>query len=487
MTEPNEPPTPLARMRFSWQRGTGRPTRIEPRPPDVPHVDDSTPPADAVESKAGDRGRDDTLVARGWVPPVPARTPEVTPEAAPPASTTPRAAPEVAAPEVGAPELPPPASTPATPYAVSAPATRREEVVRREAVGVARGRRRSAGTSRTRQTFDVPPPGGRFSGGRGAHAAVRVTLVLCSCLVATGIVAYFAFTFGLATARSQQPSLDAADIARYRLTAFPVAQAGQFAADYARICLTHDTEPGASEEREALLARYVSSGVDPTCGWNGEGGSQQVIDATWTGESEPIEEYGEKARMMTVRVLTDKGSRIVTVPVYVADLRTGDGMRVVGDIGEVPQPTLVEVPPPEPRADVDGNLTDGLVRGEFFAQFFTAWGDSDAPALQRLMTPDATRRVANGLGGSLTSPTIRQARVFLPPNVDSSAGTYEWRTGEHTEAWVWVDWHMPGVGETAVETRAYRLQLVKTTEASSPSQEWAVRDIRGGVPAVKGG
>ena len=60
--------------------------------------------------------------------------------------------------------------------------------------------------------------------------------------------------------------------------------------------------------------------------------------------------------MMTVRVLTSAGSRIVTVPVYVADLASGDGMRIVGDIGEMPQPNLVKAPEPEQPAAVDGAL-----------------------------------------------------------------------------------------------------------------------------------
>ncbi|MEQ4206480.1 conjugal transfer protein [Actinopolymorpha sp. B9G3] len=315
-----------------------------------------------------------------------------------------------------------------------------------------------------------------------------MTVILCACLVATGIVGYMAFSLGVSTMRANTYRLSEADIARYRLTDFPLEQAGRFAADYARICLTHDATPGAADQREAQLARYVSAGTDPTCGWNGEG-TQTVSDASWTGESEPIDigGYAGKARMMTVRVLTTTGSRVVTVPVYVADLQSGDGMRIVGDVGEMPQPTLADAPEPDEPADVDAGLGDALVQGEFFQQFFAAWGDSNGPALQRFMTPDATSRTSSGLGGTSTQPSIQEARVFLPEGADQSDGTYAWKTGEVAEAWIWVSWRTPGAGESALETRAYRLQLVKTTQATSPSQEWAVRDIRGGVPDVKGG
>ena len=335
----------------------------------------------------------------------------------------------------------------------------------------------------------MPPPGGRFSGGRGAHTAVKVTVVLSSCLVAVGIVAYLTFSFAVSVMRENTYRLSDADITRYRLSEFPLEQAGRFAADYARICLTHDAED--PRQREALLARYISAGTDARCGWNGEG-VQSVIDATWTGESEPIDipGYAGHARMMTVRVLTSTGSRFVTVPVYVEDLATGDGMRIIGDIGEVPQPTLADpntMPKPTAPAAVDAALGEALTQGEFFQQFFTAWGDSNGPALERFMTPDATARTRSGLGGALTAPTVRQARVFLPKGADLTEGSFEWKVGMVAEAWVWVDWRSPGAGGEAVETRAYRLQLVKTTQAASPSQEWAVRDIRGGVPDLKGG
>jgi hypothetical protein len=191
--------------------------------------------------------------------------------------------------------------------------------------------------------------------------------------------------------------------------------------------------------------------------------------------------------MMTVRVLTTAGSRIVTVPVYVADLANADGMRIIGDVGEMPQPNLAAAPEARQPAAVDGALAEALTQGKFFEQFFAAWGESNRPALQRFVTPDATAPTTSGLGGTVSSPAIKEAKVFLPPGEDASDGTYDWKTGMVTEAWVWVDWRSPGAGNGAVETRAYRLQLVKTTQASNPTQEWAVRDVRGGIPDIKGG
>ncbi|MBM7784478.1 conjugal transfer protein [Tenggerimyces flavus] len=283
--------------------------------------------------------------------------------------------------------------------------------------------------------------------------------------------------------RENQYRLSDADVARYNLTDFPLEQAGRFAADYARLCLTHSSTPGAVEQRQNRLARFVSAGTDASCGWNGTG-VQTVADASWTGSSEPIDLSGYEghARMMLVRVLTSAGSRIVSVPVYVADLARADGMRIVGDIGEMPQPRLANPPEASAPAAADSALGEALVQGEFFRQFFDAWGSSTSAALQRFVTPDALPEARSGLGNTLSSPKIDKALVFLPAGVDLNDTEFEWRTGMVTEAWVWVVWSNTAAGKTATERRAYRLQLVKTTQAASPAQEWAVRDIRGGVP-----
>ncbi len=505
MTEPTEPTPPLSRMRFSWQRDTGPPesgeeSTAEGPEPGTARAGQSYPgngaalDVDAGAGAGSDLGAGASAGASG-------AGPYVGVEADPDLDATDDRY-----------ESPPgdvpaywdddgPSSSTAPEFARSTLATsgqRASRLPRSDRSGpgrapVGRATRGDGPPRRTRRSaaprggFDVPAPGGRFSGGRGSHTAVKVVLILSACLVASGIVAYMAFSLGVSTALDNRYRLSSDDKTRYRLTEFPLDQAGRFAADYARICLTHQTTAGADDQRETQLSRFVSTGTDTTCGWNGEG-VQSVADASWTGESEPIDipGYAGNARMMTVRVLTSAGSRIVTVPVYVADLASGDGMRIVGDIGEMPQPNLVKAPEPEQPAAVDGGLADALTQGEFFQQFFAAWGESNRPALQRFVTPDATSRTTSGLGGTTTEPAIVEARVFLPAGVTASEA-YEWKKGMVTQAWVWVDWRSPSVGEGAVETRAYRLQLVKTTQASNPSQEWAVRDIRGGVPDLKGG
>ena len=497
MTEPNEATTPLSRMRFSWQRGSGRPG--SPTAPD--EVDDRDlrdeddwAPSPAQPGSDGQDQDDQLAEPDTWTYD---ELPEPTSELSNGRSTvTADPVPDQDRPEGphGAP-APPPLEEPPAPGPKYDPAARRRVEARTpperpgrpaqtpQARGGAKERQKKA--RKGKDTFQVPPPGGRFSGGRSAHVGLRIALILTTCLLALGVVAYIAFSFGVATMRENQYRLSDADIARFNLTDFPLEQAGRFAADYARLCLTHSSTAGAADQRVDRLARFVSAGTDPSCGWNGEG-VQTVSDSTWTGSSEPIgvPEYAQHARMMVVRVLTSAGSRIVTVPVYVADLRNADGMRIIGDIGEMPQPRLANAPKATAPADVDESLGTALVDGEFFRQFFDAWGSSEGPALQRFVTPDALPEARAGLGGTLSAPKIDKAQVFFPPDVDPNDNTFQWRTGMVTEAWVWVVWSNTAAGKTATERRAYRLQLVKTTQAASPAQEWAVRDIRGGVPDI---
>src|SRR5690606_7973388 len=97
-----------------------------------------------------------------------------------------------------------------------------------------RGRGRKGKWQRTSNgDFTVPPPGGRFSGGRGGHAALRVGLILTTCVLALVIVGYVAFSYGISSVRDTTYRLSDADIRKYQLSEFPLPRAGQFAADYA--------------------------------------------------------------------------------------------------------------------------------------------------------------------------------------------------------------------------------------------------------------
>lgn len=467
MTDSSGGHTPLSRMRFSWQRQE----ELDAADADVsapPEQESAAPYAEDMAVRGfddGPAGVDHAPAPVGVPPRFSETTPYPTDEPAP--STT-YAAFEPSVPDQ--PAAPPPVEATAPPEVNDQPV----RPARKTRAG--RGGRRPAGD------FDVPAPGRRFSGRRGLHAGLRATLVVTCCLVVLGTVGFGAYIYGVVAATDSTYRLSEADVRAYHLADFPVEQASQFAAEYIRLCLSHPETQAARDQRESDLAAFTSAGVDRTCGWNGSG-VQTVSDVAWTGASSPVEidGYRDHARWFTISALTNSGRRVVEVPVYVEDLDGGTGMRIIGDLGEMPQPVLADVEVPTRNAEADVELAESLVDGEFFAQYFAAWGASDDAALGRLVSTDALPAARAGLGGALSKPRITEATVFYP--ADAEPAEFSWQVGDTAEAWVRVTWQDPAAADVAV-ARAYRVQLTKTADAASPAQEWAVRDIRGGVPDV---
>ena len=311
-------------------------------------------------------------------------------------------------------------------------------------------------------------------------------LVVTACLMALGVVAYAAFALGMSTGRDNSPRLSAADLAR---TASPRSRPPRPAsrcADYARLCSPTTPRRAPTTPASDELARYVSGGTDPRCGWNGEG-SQSVVDATWTGDSEPIDVPGLRgnARMMTVRVLTDSGSsRIVTVPVYVADLANANGMRIVGDIGEMPQPNLAAAPEVKPPAATDSRLSEALTQGQFFEQFFTAWGARTGGAAA---VGDAGRHRTHH-----RRPQPHPGRADHP----GSQGVPAEGRGPVGAVRLEDQTDHPGLGVGGLADTGRGVQddrdprlpapVGEDHPGQQPDQEWACRHP-GGIPDVKGG
>ncbi|MFI9568196.1 conjugal transfer protein [Streptomyces rishiriensis] len=323
--------------------------------------------------------------------------------------------------------------------------------------------------------FDVPKPGGRVSGGgRRTHVALRATLLITTCLFALGSCG----VVGLVVGKSSGPStagLDAADVDKYRLTDFPTQQAATFAEQYAMLCMTFSPETAST--RRASLARYASAGVDAECGWSGEGTST-AVSAAWDGTAEQLPEYGDHGRYIGVQVRTDDGTlTTLTVPVYVQNLKTGDGMRVAGDVGQMPLPARADVPELDLNDEVKDDALAQQLKQQVLPGYFSAWGASDATAMARFTTPDASQSATSGLSGRLSTPTINDVVALVPKSVQNT-DPYRYPAGQAVEARVIVDWGDPK-GETV--RRAYRMTVVNT------AQGWFIKDIRGGVLDSQGG
>ncbi|MFD5556222.1 conjugal transfer protein [Streptomyces sp. NPDC127068] len=323
--------------------------------------------------------------------------------------------------------------------------------------------------------FDVARPGGRLpSGGRRTHVGLRAALLITTGLFALGSCGVTGLIIGKSSG-ADTAGLDTDDVARYGLTEFPTRQAAAFAEQYAIVCLTY--APEKASERRAALARYTSSGVDPECGWSGKG-TLKALTATWDGTSENLPEYGAHGRYLGIQVRTDDGGlTTLTVPVYVKNLASGEGIRVAGDVGEMPMPPRSDVPEVDQDSeDVDTALGQQLQQ-TVLPGYFEAWAKSDSTTLARFTAQGATLAATTGLSGRLSEPQVNDVVALVPRGVQGSA-PYSYKTGQTVQLRVIVDWADPE-GDTV--RRAYRTTVVNT------GQGWFIKDIRGGLLDPQGG
>ncbi|MGW2046532.1 conjugal transfer protein [Streptomyces sp. NPDC001858] len=323
--------------------------------------------------------------------------------------------------------------------------------------------------------FDVPKPGGRIpSGGRRTHVALRATLLITTCVFALGSCGVMGLVVGKSSTTTAA-GLDAADATRYRLTEFPTEQAAAFAEQYAQLCMTFS--PDTSSARRTGLARYASAGVDPECGWSGEGTSK-ALSATWDGTAENLPEFGDHGRYIGVQVRTDDGAlTTLTVPVYVQNLKTGEGMRIAGDVGQMPLPARADVPEVDQSDEVVDEALSTQLQQKVLPGYFAAWGASDATAMSRFITPDATLTATTGLSGSLANPQVGTVVALVPTSLQDT-DPYAYSAGQAVQVRVAVDW---SDAKGVVVSRAYRMTMVNT------AQGWFIKDIRGGVLDEQGG
>lgn len=277
MTDSSGGHTPLSRMRFSWQRRdelTDDELASPPEPEGAAGQTEQTwPPTEAPAAAE---------------PPQAGPAPTAPPPSADPAGASPAAAGEAAAyagdpmlapgPPGGGYALPGPSTSaphptvpgsapdpkPASPPISPGPPPGRDPGGDDEPPRGRSGAKRPKRERSSDGDFEVPRPGGRFSGRRGLHSGVRATLVITCCLVVLGVVGFGAYVYGVAVAGDATYSLSEEDVAAYHLDDFPVGPAGEFAADYVRVCLDHPENEAAQEQRQDQLAQYTTSGVDAT-------------------------------------------------------------------------------------------------------------------------------------------------------------------------------------------------------------------------------
>lgn len=312
--------------------------------------------------------------------------------------------------------------------------------------------------------------------------ALRATLLITTCAFALGSCGVAGLVVGKSSVAVQSAALDDEDVQRYRLSAFPTQAAATFAEEYVTLCMTYSAQ--SADKRRDALSRYASSGVDRDCGVSGQG-SQTVRQAKWDGTVEELPEYGENGRYLSIQVKLSSGrTTTLSVPVYVKDLATGSGLRVAGNLGEMPLPSRGSVPVVKQDDEViDQPLSDQL-KSKVLPGYFKAWAASDATGLTRFTTTDASLAATSGLAGALASPDVREV-VALAPAGSESGKTIQYGPGQAVQARVTVVWGAEGSGSKGspgpTVQRSYRLTVVNT------AQGWFIKDIRGGVLDPTGG
>uniref|UniRef100_A0AAU2JQX7 Conjugal transfer protein n=1 Tax=Streptomyces sp. NBC_00049 TaxID=2903617 RepID=A0AAU2JQX7_9ACTN len=374
-----------------------------------------------------------------------------------------------------------PAPTAAQPVAASAPAASGPTA---SAAPQATAPARTAASAG--EAFDVPRPGGRLPAqGRRTHVAVRAALLITTCVFALGSCGVAGLVIGKSSVAVQSADLNEEDLQRYRLTEFPVTAAATFAEEYVTLCMTYS--PQNADKRREALTRYASSGVDRDCGMTGQG-TQNVRQAKWDGTVEDLPEYGANGRYLGIQVkLTNGRITTLSVPVYVKDPASGSGLRIAGNVGEMPVASRGSVPVVKQDDEVvDRTLSDQL-KTKVLPGYFKAWAASDATGLTRFTSTDASPAATAGLAGVLASPEVQDVVALAPADTEPNA-EITYGQGQTVQARVTVVWGgagaAPAKGTPAPTTtvkRSYRLTVVNTP------QGWFIKDIRGGVLDPTGG
>ncbi|MFF0552693.1 conjugal transfer protein [Streptomyces sp. NPDC004311] len=381
-------------------------------------------------------------------------------------------------------------AAPAQPVAVAAPAgadarpsSSSAPTAAAGSAAVSGGQARAAGGA----GFDVPRPGGRLPAqGRRTHVAVRAALLITTCAFALGSCGVAGLVVGKSSVAVGDADLSAKDVERYRLSEFPITAAATFAEEYVTLCMTYS--PQNADKRRDALTRYASSGVDRDCGMTGQG-TQSVRQAKWDGTVEELPEFGANGRYLGIQVKLSTG-RITTlsVPVYVKDPATGSGLRIAGNVGEMPLAARGSAPAVKQDEEVVDQTLSNQLKGQVLPGFFKAWGASDTTGLTRFTTPDASQSATTGLAGALASPEVQEVVALAPEGSEPNA-TITYGQGQAVQARVTVVWGGAAAAAPAKGTpppttsvkRSYRLTLVNT------AQGWFIKDVRGGVLDPTGG
>jgi hypothetical protein len=214
-------------------------------------------------------------------------------------------------------------------------------------------------------------------------------------------------------------------------TSFPTEAASAYAS---RFAMAYETYDDANPQGHMdSLSPYVSDGVDPMLGWDGQG-TQKALQAVPAG----ITVQGKQRATVTVAVLVDGGRWVyLAVPV----LTSGGQFVIPGQPALVAPPSKATVPTPS-NDPGDPNLARQLMQP--MSAFFKAYAASSPSDLTYYAVPGAS---FEGLKGTVQFDSLTDLHVF--------AGG-----GNARQATARVKWYDPKSGARTTQSYKIGLQLV---------------------------
>lgn len=282
----------------------------------------------------------------------------------------------------------------------------------------------------------------RWAGARKVVLLRRLTAITIIVLLAVLVI-----NIGKKASRSEVSQMVAAQVAAAG-GSFPAGDAVMWSAPLIKGFGTYDSK--LVDNRAQALAPYVSSGLDPQLGWNGQG-SQQVIDMVISSD---VHGVGTNQAVVYATIQIGDGSwRCVAVPV----ISSHPAGQQTFAFALTSAPTYVPcgyVTVPTQVANATTSNDDTLAKtfqGDLLPPFLAAWAQGDRTNLTRFELPGV---VSYGLAGAYTGsgpnsrPAVNNVIVPLPNPNDANPTTT--RTVQFDVTFLALDGH-------ATQTSTYQV------------------------------
>lgn len=329
--------------------------------------------------------------------------------------------------------------------------------------------------------FDVVGVGRVPTDGRGRRSS-RVMTYAVGVLTAVAVGAGIA---GVLYGRSAVPAegqITPEEAVTYNLAQFPTNAAAAFGEHYLTLCLTHPQYREDIESRNQMLAGMEAPGVAANCGWEKGGEAVAVNSVTFNGQVEEREEYsredGSRVAYMGFFVSMSNGRQFTaTLPIWSGyNDQERPAYSIVGNLGLSAATAVGTQPDMSLDMPADRELA-GTIQ-PVLSTFFNAWAESDAEALNAILTSSATGEARAGLNGIVSDPQFSNITVYpyrSPDEVQGDTATWNYQEGDEVIAMVNLKWRVSDAASGYEQPTGYRVELVLN------DGKWNVKSLQSSV------